>query len=161
MKVWPLTSTNTDSVCLATSEAICVASASIKALFKILALIIPFFSNCFLVSPINSSETPLLPTKTAGDSVHNLRLMRRFFPAVISLMDLSYPFRFVNDILVCLPQLKHVMTMWGSLRCFIRTRQFTPGRMKCLQHLQTCSLYSFGKRTFAAMPILLDKSTYR
>ena len=52
------------------------------------------------------------------------------------------------------PQLRHVMTMCGSLRCLVRTQQFTPGRIRFLQCLHIRRLYCFGSLSFAAMAIL-------
>lgn len=43
----------------------------------------------------------------------------------------------------------------------MRTRQFTPGRIKLLQCLHICRLYSVGKRILAAMAIFLAMFMYR
>jgi hypothetical protein len=50
--------------------------------------------------------------------------------------------------------------MCGSLFCCSRTLQFMPGKMKLLQCLQTCLLYSIGNRTLADMAIFLAVSMY-
>lgn len=60
-----------------------------------------------------------------------------------------------------LPQRRHVTTTCGSLRCWMRTRQLTPGWMNCLQCLQIWCLCSVGSVTFAVMAMRLAIVAYR
>jgi hypothetical protein len=82
MKVWPRTSTNDEAVCVATCEAIVLASSPFKPVFKILTLTILFLSNCFSISFSTSCEAPSFPIHTVGFASLKVRLTKRFFPAV-------------------------------------------------------------------------------
>jgi len=62
-------------------------------------------------------------------------------------------FLLFSGIRVCPPQFKHVITMWGSLLCCIRMRQFTPGKIKLLHFLQMSRLYSVGSRSWVLIAI--------
>jgi len=59
-----------------------------------------------------------------------------------------------------LPQLKHVTTMWGSLRGFTRTRLFCPGTRSEWHFLQIRRVYTVGNPSLADIAILRAISTY-
>lgn len=70
----------------------------------------------------------------------------------------SLPF---SGIRVCCPQFMHVITICGSLLCWMRIRQFTPGKIKLLQVLQMKLLYCLGIGSLVLIAMLRAIFTYR